>query len=129
MAAALLAAGASIDAASTQAFRHPSPHPHVGDLYPRGTTFLHLHSICSSIYHKRETCRGLDLALASGADVAAVDGTGRTPLHLAAGSHVATQALMQARVDAELQRQQRAAAGAARPGSGASSANSNAPWR
>lgn len=80
MAAALLAAGADINAASMQPFTHPWQCWY-GE-HPAGTTFLHMHAECCSRHNGVPAC--IQLALRAGACVSAVDGDGKTPLDIVA---------------------------------------------
>lgn len=76
MAAGLLAAGADVNAASTQPFTStwpPGRKPH-----PCGTTFLHQHLRCARWTDGMPDC--VQRALRAGANVGAVDGLGRTQI-------------------------------------------------
>ncbi len=99
MAAALLAAGADVNAASTRTFLHPWRGS--WNERPSGTTFLHMHveARCA------RRCTGVpdcvQLALRAGANPSAVDGLQRTPLDLASGA-----CTIQALITAQQQQQQ-----------------------
>jgi len=110
LAAALLAAGADINAASTQ----PFIQPRLVREYPAGTTFLHRHAECG-YGDNTGVSRCIQLALQAGANVRAVDGNGWTPPDLATWSELNRQALLAAQQQQQEQQAQQPTAHAASP--------------